>query len=420
MRRLHSQFYLAILAALAVFVVVAGGLFWAFAGEWHSERSSVTTAVELAQALLPPASASAAEQQQSLDELERRLRIELALYDREGQLLAATPSAPRPAPRELANEGWTLVHGAGRVAILPLDDGRRLVVRPRHPPDLHAHMLIALGVAIVLAFALGAYPIARRLTGRLERLQSGVEQLGQGALATRVPVEGRDEVAALARSFNRSAERIEELVKSYKLLLANCSHELRTPLARIRLGLERLAADPDDPIRAELTRSVAELATLIDEMLLASRLDALRTLERAEEVDLLAVAAEEAAHFDRSVEGQPIVVHGDPGLLRRMIRNLLANAERHGGGASRIHVDVDASGMARLLVEDRGPGVAEGDRERIFEPFVRGRSAGSAPDGVGLGLAIVRQIARAHGGEASYAPAEAGGSRFTVTLPATR
>jgi nitrogen fixation/metabolism regulation signal transduction histidine kinase len=186
--------------------------------------------------------------------------------------------------------------------------------------------LLMLPIAIVLAFALGAYPIARRLTRRLERLQGGVDQLGKGDLATRVPVEGRDEVAALARSFNRSAERIEELVQSYKLLLANCSHELRTPLARIRLGLERLAADPDDPIRGELTRSVAELDALIDEMLLASRLDALKTLERAEDVDLLAVAAEEAAHFDRGVEGQPVIVHGDPGLLRRMIRNLLANA----------------------------------------------------------------------------------------------
>ena len=200
-----------------------------------------------------------------------------------------------------------------------------------------------------------------------------------------MPVEGRDEVAALARSFNRSAERVEELVKSYKLLLANCSHELRTPLARIRLGLERLPADPEGPIRGELTRSVAELDALIDEMLLASRLDALKTLERAEDVDLLALAAEEAAPFDRSVEGRPVVVHGDPGLLRRMIRNLLANAERHGGGASRIHVDADASGPARLVVEDRGPGVADTDRERIFEPFYRGRTAGATLEGSGLG-----------------------------------
>jgi signal transduction histidine kinase len=416
MRKLHVQFYLAILAALAVFVV-ASGLFWAFAGERRGERLGVSTAADLAQVLLPPASASAAEQQRSIDELHRRLQIDFALYDREGRLLATTPRAPRLAPRKLSHGGWTITRGAGHVWIIPLDDGRRLVVRPRHPPEhMHAHMLIV-PIAVVLAFALGAYPIARRLTGRLERLQSGVDQLGQGDLSTRVPVEGRDEVAALARSFNRSAERIEELVKSYKLLLANCSHELRTPLARMRLGLERLAADPDDPIRGELTRSIAELDALIDEMLLASRLDALRALEHSEDVDLLALAAEEAAHFDRSVEGQPVVVHGDPGLLRRMIRNLVANAERHGGGVSRMHVERDSSGGARLVVEDQGPGVAEADRERIFEPFYRGRSAGSTLEGSGLGLAIVRQIARAHGGDVSYAPLEGGGSRFTVTLP---
>jgi signal transduction histidine kinase len=419
MRRLHVQFYLAILAALAVFLV-ASGLFWRFSGERHGAALGISTAGELAQLLLPPASASATEQQRSIDELQRRLQMDLALYDGKGHLLATTAGAPRIAPRRLEPGGWALVRGAGHVWILPLDDGLRLVVRPRHPEEgLHSHLLIA-AVALVLAFVLGAYPIARRLTRRLARLQSGVEQLGQGDLATRIPIEGRDEVAALARSFNRSAERIQELVGSYKLLLANCSHELRTPLARIRLGLERLAADPDDPIRGELRRSVAELDALIDEMLLASRLDALNSLERAEDVDLLALAAEEAAHFDRSVEGQPIIVHGDPGLVRRMIRNLLANAERHGGGASRIRVDAQASGAARLVVEDRGPGVANGDRERIFEPFYRGRSAGATLEGAGLGLAIVRQIARAHGGEVAYAPVEGGGSRFTVTLPVRR
>jgi len=419
MRRLHVQFYLAILAALAVFVV-ASALFWAFAGERHGRALGGETAGQLAQLLLPSASAAAAEQQRSIDELHRRLQIDLALYDANGTLLAATARAPRVARRRLEHGGWTLMRGAGHVWILPLDDGRRLVVRPRHPPEhLHVHMLM-LPLAIVLAFALGAYPIARRLTRRLARLQGGVEQLGAGDLATRVPVEGRDEVAALARSFNRSAERIEELVQSYKLLLANCSHELRTPLARIRLGLERLAADPDDPIRGELTRSVAELDALIEEMLLASRLDALKTLERAEDVDLLAIAAEEAAAFDWSVEGRPVVVHGDPALLRRMIRNLLANAERHGGGASQIRVDADGSGAARLVIEDRGPGVAEADRDRIFEPFYRGRTAGATLEGSGLGLSIVRQIARAHGGEVAYAPVEGGGSRFTVTLPARR
>src|SRR5262245_57293503 len=119
MRRLHVQFYLAILAALAVFLV-ASGLFWAFTGEGHGERLGVVTARQLAQALLPPASASAAEQQQSIDELGRRLQMDLALYDRDRELLATTPRAPHLAPRALARHGWTIVRGTGHVWILPL------------------------------------------------------------------------------------------------------------------------------------------------------------------------------------------------------------------------------------------------------------------------------------------------------------
>jgi signal transduction histidine kinase len=417
MRRLHIQFYLAILAALAVFLVLSG-IFWAFTENRRSESVRASATAQLAQMLLPPASGSPTQQQRAIDDLHRRLQTDFALYDRDGRLVAATADAPRVEQRKLARDGWTLVRGSGPVWILPLDDGRRLVVRPQHHPEhVGAHVFIV-PVAIVLALALGAYPIARRLTSRLGRLQTGVEQLGKGDLAARVAVEGRDEVAALARSFNQSAARIEELVNSYKLLLANCSHELRTPLARIRLGLEHLEGIPEGSMRDELTRSVAELDSLIDEMLLASRLDALKSLERSEDVDLLALAAEEAAHFDRSVEGSAVVVRGDPGLLRRMIRNLLENAERHGGGATRIHVDANADGDSRLVVEDAGQGVAEEDREKIFEPFYRAQGAGAA--GSGLGLAIVRQIARAHGGDVSYARLSGAGSRFTAILPGAR
>jgi signal transduction histidine kinase len=178
-----------------------------------------------------------------------------------------------------------------------------------------------------------------------------------------------------------------------------------------------MVRDSNRPLYDEMARSVAELDALISEMLLASRLDALRTLEHAEEVDLLALAAEEAAHFDRSVEGEPIIIQGDPNLLRRLVRNLLDNAERHAGGATRVRVDRNASGAAELSVEDRGAGIPENEREKIFEPFYRSTLAGPAAKGFGLGLALVRQIARAHGGDVRYATLSEGGSRFTVTFP---
>jgi signal transduction histidine kinase len=178
-----------------------------------------------------------------------------------------------------------------------------------------------------------------------------------------------------------------------------------------------MVRDSNRPLYDELARSIAELDALIGEMLLASRLDALRTLEHAEEVDLLALAAEEAAHFDRSVEGEPIIIQGDPNLLRRLVRNLLDNAERHAGGATRVRVDRNASGDAELSVADRGAGIPENEREKIFEPFYRSTLAGPATKGFGLGLALVRQIARTHGGDVRYATLLEGGSCFTVTFP---
>jgi signal transduction histidine kinase len=263
----------------------------------------------------------------------------------------------------------------------------------------------------------GAYPVVRRTTRRLERLQTSVEALGAGDLAARVKVEGRDEVAALASSFNRSAERIERLVGAHKSLLANASHELRSPLARIRMAVEMLKPDARPELRAELERDIAELDALVDEILLASRLDAGPALDAREPVDLLALAAEECARLDAVLDGEPVTVPGDPRLLRRLIRNLLENARRYGAGSA-IEVGVRRVGdRAELGVCDRGPGVPEPERERIFEPFYRPAGAREREGGVGLGLALVRQIARRHGGEASCRARDGGGSCFTVLLP---
>jgi signal transduction histidine kinase len=203
-------------------------------------------------------------------------------------------------------------------------------------------------------------------------------------------------------------------VRAHQLLLANCSHELRTPLARIRLAVDRVpATDPN--VTAELARNIAELDALIGEMLLSSRLAASSGIERAEPVDVLALAAEEAAHFDLEVGGDPVTIDADAMLLRRLVRNLLENARVHAGGATGIRVERGA-GVVRLIVEDAGAGVAAADHEKIFEPFYRASDA-TRSSGAGLGLAIVRQIARAHGGNVEYAPRESGGSRFIVTLP---
>ena len=409
MRRLYLQVYLTIVASL-VLVVLTAGLLWHFFLGFGPFGQQFEVAGEVIAELVPAASAPAAAQQQAIDRLAERLGADLALFSRTNEPLAA---AGQPLPAPSRSGGWMRT-AAGPAVSIPLPDGRRLVVRvpPRHRPS--ALMLAAFLGAIALVVAIGARPVVRRLTGRLERLQRGVESLGAGDLTARVKVEGRDEVARLARSFNQAAARIESLVDAHKMLLANASHELRTPLARIRLGLELVAAHPERKV--ELERDIAELDQLVDEILLVSRLDASEQLDVREDVDLAALAAEECARYDDcGVEAKPVMVRGDPMLLRRMIRNLVENAHLHGKPPIEVTVAREDD-RAVLNVLDHGPVIVEEARERLFSAFYRipGRCGAK---GSGLGLALVRQIARRHGGDVAYNPER--GSSFTVTLPAT-
>ncbi|MEJ5992091.1 ATP-binding protein [Ramlibacter sp. PS3R-8] len=287
---------------------------------------------------------------------------------------------------------------------------------PRGPTGF----LWLLGI-VALAVAIGSYPIVRRLTQRLEDLRGGVERWGEGDLSVRMPEEGNDEVAFLARRFNHAAERVEVLVKSHKSLLANASHELRSPLARIRMGLELMVPEPSPRARDEITRNIAELDQLIDEILLASRLDSRDSdMGTVESVDLTGLAAEESsragAELDPGDASQTVMVLGVAKLLRRALRNLLENARRYSDGPVLVTIGCDGK-QATVRVSDRGPGVPPAERERIFEPFYRLRGASEREGGVGLGLALVRSIAERHQGSAYCEDNPGGGARFVLTLP---
>lgn len=311
------------------------------------------------------------------------------------------------------------------------------------PPFGFAWMLVWVGIAVALA----TYPIVRKLTRRLERLQDGVQQWGEGDLSIRVPERGEDEVAFLAKRFNHAAERVETLVKSHesllasqKSLLANASHELRSPLTRIRMGLELLGPTASPAFRQEISRNIGELDMLIEEILLASRLDAKESdMGTVESVDLIGLAAEEAARVDAELDVQlgtqvdglahadagahPIQAHGPElavqgvaKLLRRAVRNLLENARRHGAGEVRLSLH-RLTGVAQIKVGDRGPGVPLALRERIFEPFYRLPGATERDGGVGLGLALVKSIVQRHGGRVYCEDREGGGVSFVIELP---
>jgi len=412
LRRLYVQVYLTIVASLLL-VVITAGVVWHFFAAAIPIEPPVEVAGELIGELVPPASASRAVQQQAIDGLARRLGADLALFGQGDEPLAGA-GRPLPLPNRVRAGSWVRTP-LGPAVSIRLPDGRWLVARLPFVPRPSAAFLAAFLGAIVIVVALGARPVVRRLTGRLERLQRGVESLGAGDLRARVKVEGRDEVARLAQSFNQAAARIEKLVDAHKMLLANTSHELRTPLTRIRLGLELVEAEPAR--KAELARDIAELDQLVDEILLVSRLDATDHLDRTEDVDLAALAAEEGARYaDCGVHGQSVTVRGDPTLLRRMIRNLLENAKLH--GAPPVEVAVARRGAEAVLqVSDGGEVIARDARERLFSAFHRvpGRSG---PQNTGLGLALVRQIAHRHGGDVAYCGEQ--GSCFTVTLPAVR
>ena len=298
------------------------------------------------------------------------------------------------------------------------------------PPFGFAWMLVWVGIAVALA----TYPIVRKLTRRLERLQDGVQQWGEGDLSTRVPETGQDEVAFLARRFNQAAERVQTLVKSHeallasqKSLLANASHELRSPLTRIRMGLELMGAGTSPASKAEISRNINELDQLIEEILLASRLDAREAdLGTVESVDLVGLAAEECARVDAELDlpetlktgavGTELAVPGISKLLRRAVRNLLENARRYGAGEIRLSLSQTDSHV-EIRVSDHGPGVPQALRERIFEPFYRLPGATERDGGVGLGLALVKAIAQRHSGRVACEDNPGGGATFVLELP---
>ncbi len=322
--------------------------------------------------------------------------------------------------------------GAGPEATVQMSDGQTLHMHMPRPPGTPWRapfgFFWTLGL-VAVAVALAIYPIVRRLTRRLEALQASVERWGNGDLSARMPAGGDDEVGFLAQRFNRAAEQIEGLMKtseallaSQKSLLANASHELRSPLTRIRMGLELMGTSPAQAAKDEISRNIAELDQLIDEILLASRLDAQEAnMGTVEPVDLVGLCAEECArsHATLDVIAAAVVVPGVAKLLRRAVRNLLENAHRYADGEVTVVLRQDGT-QAVLQVNDSGPGVPPALAERIFEPFYRLPGASEREGGVGLGLALVKSIAQRHGGSVRCSNRVGGGACFELRLPLQR
>ena len=456
MKNLYLRIYATVVVLLLLFAAASG---WIFQRHMEQERvraESVLTErmgawAELIQRSLPGHDQPVDDQAAALREWSQRLRLPLALDSERGDRIAESESFVRrqnegSAVRGVAvrlDDGRTLWimrpglmrQGGGRLGINMAPVGGVRADGPSGPPPFLPFVPPAwqqgIGFVVVLAVlfiavAAGAYPVVRRLTRRLEALKQGVEQFGAGQLHHRVQVTGHDEVAAVASSFNVAAARVEALVRSHQSLLANASHELRSPLARMKMAVSMLEDAPPaqrERLKHEIDTNVAELDALVEEVLLASRLDAAPRSdgsERNERVELLGMVAEEAARVDAAVDGTPTTVLGEDRLIRRALRNLLENARRYGGREVEVTVGSQAGRGAEVRVCDRGPGVPEAMRERIFESFFRLPGHAEQAGGVGLGLSLVKQIAERHGGSVRCEGREGGGSCFVLALPAAK
>ena len=441
-QKLYIRIWLAVVMAVAVLILLVGWI-WRLAAE--PPLRDVVVRDEAGQIIgrgrSHRLSAEGEERPwEELHELERLVRSPAGPAS-QANIPMTVPAESEPTEGAAPSPGGEPDRPGGPEFLVRMQDGHTMRMRlMRAPPSFwsrppfgFAWMLVWVGLAVALA----TYPIVRTLTRRLERLQDGVQQWGEGDLSTRVPEVGTDEVAFLAKRFNQAAERVETLVKSHeallasqKSLLANASHELRSPLTRIRMGLELLGPGASTAFKSEIARNISELDQLIEEILLASRLDARDSdLGTVESVDLVGLAAEECARVDAELDvqvssqpsadataSQELAVQGVNKLLRRAVRNLLENARRHAAGEIILSLRQTTQHM-EIRVCDRGPGVPPELRERIFEPFYRLPGATERDGGVGLGLALVKSIAERHGGRAFCEGRPDGGACFVIELP---
>ncbi|WP_299055588.1 HAMP domain-containing sensor histidine kinase [uncultured Nocardioides sp.] len=360
----------------------------------------------------------------------------------DGRLVVATTGLPAGLPLDDGGSRVSGVPGQWVVATADAEgdaegQGSDYVVTVAVPAEEVADSvaalvpLLALGLpAVLLVVGATTWVVTGRALAPVERIRTETDAIGGDDLHRRVPVPGsRDEVHRLAETMNRMLDRLEDSAEKQRRFVSDASHELRSPLASLRQTAEVASTHPgamDDGELAEATlEETLRMQRLVESLLLLTRTDEGRRTP-AVEVDLDDLALAEATRLrrlgavtvDTSGVG-PVRVLGDPVALGQVIRNLVDNAARHAGSTVSIGTAGEPRG-AVLRVDDDGAGVAEADRERVFERFVRLDEARSRDaGGSGLGLAIVRDVVRRHGGDARVETSPLGGARFVVRLPST-
>jgi signal transduction histidine kinase len=324
-----------------------------------------------------------------------------------------------------------------------------------HPFHMPLRPLITIALIVIIA-GVASGPLARRISLPIERMTDAMRRFGAGDLAARVPPLLRawperwihhhrhhrphfhhrhrvDELEQLTRAFNEMAERIEELVRGQRELLANVSHELRSPLARIRVALELVPRDERSAARLrDIEADLGELDRLIEDVLTASRLQATGLPTHLDPVAVSAIfgALVARAEVDPVTAGKAVSTRGGDGvtvmadgaLIKRALWNLVENAAKYGAPPIVLSAAVDGKQLA-LAVSDEGAGIAADERARVFEPFYRADKARTPGNGgFGLGLTLARRVAEVHGGTIAAAAARTvdgveRGTVVTIKIP---
>ncbi len=296
---------------------------------------------------------------------------------------------------------------------------------------------LAAGITLLSMFmlSLGVYGLILPMQRKIRQVNYALNRTKSGDLNMRLPVDGTDEMASLASSYNSMSDHIQRLIEAQRELMRAVSHELRTPVARIRFGMEMLAEEDDYEYRLQqvemIDKDIEALNTLIDEIMTYAKLEQGMPSLEIEKIVLVEVLEQvatetEALKTQKDIQllAPPVTleVEAERRYLHRVVQNLVGNAVRYCDHKVLISGGINEQGMAYVCVEDDGPGIPEQDRERVFEAFARlDDSRTRASGGYGLGLSIVSRIAYWFGGkiEVDQSP-NLGGARFMMVWPAKR
>jgi signal transduction histidine kinase len=363
--------------------------------------------------------------------LKRRLRGKLTMFDAQGNVTLTTTEPPLTGPtqKELrisATQKWAI---DWHRIVVRSDDGKAIGVYVPNNPGFPWGFVLPLGAGVLLVVGLATLWFSRRLVQPLDTLATAARQFGSGDTNARAKLHRDDELGDVGRAFDDMADRTAALISSQRQLMGDVSHELRTPLARIRVALELAVEDPGGAkeVLTDVGIDLDEIDQLIEDILTTARLDSESAIKREPiSVGELADRAVKLFHkrhpsrvLEHSIDDAERALECDPVLLRRALDNLLDNAAKYSAATEPVAFAVMPNGT-KVSVEiiDHGVGMSKAELERAGTPFWRADgSRARKTGGVGLGLALARRIARAHGGDVALDSVPGRGTTARLSIP---